>query len=60
MKIGKEYIKFKLIYECNNINCIANELYSNTNYEIKLFCFYGDEISDLIKIYKIEIKGQIV
>ena len=54
VEIRKENEKFKLIYEDNNNNCIINNLYENTNYEIRICSFYNNIISNWTQIYNIK------
>ena len=52
----KENEKFIKVYEGNEKNCIIENLNQNTNYEIKICCFYNDLIGLWSEIKKIKTR----
>jgi len=56
IEIRKENEQFKISYEGKNNNCIINNLDSGIYYEIRLYSFYSNIISDWSEIYKIKTK----
>ena len=56
VEIRKENDEFKLSYKGNDRNCNINNLYSNTNYEVKICSIYNNISSKWSEVEKVKTK----
>ena len=54
LEIRKGNSNEKFICEGNNNNCLINNLSKNTNYEIRIACFYNNLLGSWSEIHKVK------